>query len=181
MPTPPDFTNATALDASSLNKIGFWLVKTQVVGTAVSTVTVTNAFSADFDNYRVIYDGGTASADGAFNVQLGATATGYHYSIVYQQFNAATPLGVGAANTTAWLNAGRHSTVRNSLVIDIFNPYLSTYSGIRYSGVDYLATTGYMITGGGILNNTTSYTDLKINPGLGTITGGTIRVYGFRN
>ena len=179
--TYPVFSNGDVFYASDANAVGLWLVKTQTVGSAVSSVTVTNAFTADYDNYRVIYDGGTASTDAAFNVQLGSTATGYHYSIVYQQYNATTPVGAGAANTTSWANAGRQSTVRNSLVVDIFAPYLSTYSGIRYAGVDYLATSGFMITGGGMLNNTTSYTDLKINAGSGTITGGTVRVYGYRN
>lgn len=180
MPVPV-FTTGEVLTAANMNKVGLWLVKTQTVGTAVSSVTVTSAFSADFDNYRVVYDGGTSSTDAAFTIQLGSTATGYHYSIVYQQYNATTPLGAGATNTTSWPNAGRQSTVRNSLVLDIFAPYLSTYSGIRYAGVDYAATSGYIITGGGMLDNTTSYTDLKINAGSGTISGGTVRVYGYRN
>lgn len=181
MATPPTFSVGAVLTAAQMNAVGLWLVKTQTVGTAVTSVTVSNAFSADYDNYRIVYDGGTSSTDAAFTIQLGSTATGYHYSIVYQQYNATTPLGAGAANTTSWPNAGRQSTTRNSLVVDIFNPYLSTYSGIRYHGVDYAATSGYIITGGGMLNNTTSYTDFKINAGAGTITGGTIRVYGYRN
>lgn len=177
----PVFALGDKWEPTDANAVGLWLVKTQTVGSAVSSVSVTSAFSSNYDNYRVVYDGGTSSTDAAFTVQLGSTATGYHYSIVYQQYNAATPLGVGATNTTSWPNAGRQSTVRNSLVLDIFAPYLSTYSGIRYAGVDYAATSGFIITGGGMLNNTTSYTDLKINAGSGTISGGTVRVYGYRN
>lgn len=177
----PVFATGDVLNASDMNAVGLWLVKTQTVGSAVTSVTVTGAFSADYDNYRIIYDGGTASTNAAFNIQLGATATGYHYCIVYGQYNAATPLGVGAANTTSWPNAGRQSTARNSLVVDIFNPFLSTYSGIRYGGTDYLATTGFTITGSGMLNDTSSYTAFTINAGAGNITGGTIRVYGYRN
>ena len=56
--TYPTFTNGQVLPASDLNAIGLWLVKSQTVGTGVSSVTVSNAFSADFDNYRIIYSGG---------------------------------------------------------------------------------------------------------------------------
>ena len=181
MATPPDFSSGAVLTAAQMNGVGLWLVKTQVVGSAVSSVTVTSAFSSDYDNYRIIYSGGTASADVALAVQLGSTTTGYHYSIVYNQYSATTPLGAGATNTTAFLNAGRTSTVGNNLSVDLFGPNIASYTGARYSSTDLLATNGFMITGAGMLNNTTSYTAFTILPASGTITGGTIRVYGYRN
>jgi hypothetical protein len=179
--TYPTFNSGDVLPASDLNAIGLWLVKTQTVGSGVSSVAVTGAFSADYDNYRIIYDGGSASTNAALSLSLGSTATGYHYSIVYNQYNATTPLGAGATNTTAFLNAGRSSTVGNSLTLDLFGPFLSARTGARYNSTDYLATTGFTILGGGMLDNTTSYTAFTITPASGTITGGTIRVYGYRN
>lgn len=181
MATPPVFVNATALDASSLNAIGLWLVKTQTVGSAVSSVTVTNAFSADFDNYRVIYDGGTASANTSLSLRIGAATTGYQYALVYQQYNATTPLGTGSTTGLSFVESGRTSTVKNSLNVELFGPYLTTYTGFRSLSTDYLATSGYVVSGAGFLNNTTSYTDLVMFPQTGTITGGTIRIYGYRN
>jgi hypothetical protein len=38
-----------------------------------------------------------------------------------------------------------------------------------------------MLNTGGFLNNTTSYTAFTFTPSSGTLTGGTIRVYGYRN
>ena len=151
------------------------------MGSGVASVTVTGAFSSDYDNYRIIYDGGTGSGNVALAIQLGSTVTGYHYSIVYNQYNATTPLGAGAANTTAFLNAGRASTVRNNLNLDLFAPNIASYTGARYNSTDYLATTGFTIMGGGMLNDTTAYTAFTLLPASGTITGGTIRVYGYRN
>jgi hypothetical protein len=151
---------------------------TVTVGTSNTSVTVSGAFSSTWDNYKIIYDGGTASANVALSLQLGATVTGYHYSIVYNQYNASTPLGVAAANTTAFLNAGRASTVRNNLNIDLFAPNIASYTGARYNSTDYLATTGFTIMGGGMLNDTTSYTAFTISGA--TMTGGKIRVYGYR-
>ena len=62
MPTPPDFTAYTSLAAASLNKVGLWLVKTQAVGSGVSSVTVSSCFSADYDNYLVTVDNVDCSA-----------------------------------------------------------------------------------------------------------------------
>ena len=41
---------------------GLTLLKTQVVGSAVASVSVTSAFSATYENYLIIYSGGAGSA-----------------------------------------------------------------------------------------------------------------------
>jgi hypothetical protein len=41
MATPPDFSSGAVLTAAQMNSVGLWLVKTQTVGTAVSSVAVT--------------------------------------------------------------------------------------------------------------------------------------------
>jgi hypothetical protein len=46
-----------AVGASS----GLTLVKSQVIGTTVSTVTVTNAFSATYNTYKIVINGGVGS------------------------------------------------------------------------------------------------------------------------
>jgi hypothetical protein len=77
MATPPDFTTGAVLTAAQMNAVGLWLVKTQTVGSAVPDVTVTDAFSADYDNYKILYTGGTASgAVGPLNMKLGSSTTG---------------------------------------------------------------------------------------------------------
>jgi hypothetical protein len=52
MATPPDFTNGTALDASSLNAVGLWRIATTSFSSAPS-VEIQNCFSSDFRNYKV--------------------------------------------------------------------------------------------------------------------------------
>lgn len=179
--TYPVFSTGDPWPASDANAIGLWLVKTQTVGTAVTSVTVSNAFSANFDNYRIIYDGGTASGNTSLSLRMGATTTGYQYALVYQQYNATTPLGAGSTTGASFVESGRTSTVKNSLNVELFSPFLSTYTGFRSLSTDYLSTTGFVVSGSGFLNNSTSYTDLVMFPQSGTITGGTIRIYGFRN
>jgi len=181
MATPPDFVAGSVLTAAQMNKIGGWLVKTEAVGTAVSSVVVSGAFSTDYQHYRVIYAGGTASAAAYLLITLGSTATGYYYG-----FNNTTYAGAnspaGATNTTAWV-AGACSSVSNLADVDIYNPFNADetlYTGKFLSVIN--GVTGFNSTVGGHLNNTTSYTAFTLAPQAGTtITGGTVYVYGYRD
>ena len=68
MATPPTFSSGAVLTAAQMNSVGMWLVKTQTVGTAVSSVTVTGAFSADYDNYLILMSGGTGSDSASISI-----------------------------------------------------------------------------------------------------------------
>ena len=180
MTTPPTFSVGQTLTSAQMNAVGLWLVKSQTVGTGVSSVTVSNAFSADYDNYKIIYDGGSCSTNISLSFKLGAATSGYLYAIVFNQYTSATPSGLASGAGSSFPDAGRASTDGNSMILDVVSPYLSRRTGFRASSTDYAAA-GYIISGGGFLNNTNSYTDFTIAPNAGTITGGTIRVYGYRN
>jgi hypothetical protein len=175
----PDFSPGEVLTAAAMDSIGLWLVKTQTIGTAVASVTVTGAFSADYENYRIIISGGVASATTVLQTQLGAAATGYYYGGDARTYAGVT-LNVQGANVTNWY-AGEGSV--NTLEMDIVvkNPFTaknSTFTG-QFANA---RTDGYWLAMGGYLANTTSYTAFTITPSGGaTLTGGTIRVYGFRN
>lgn len=181
MAVPPDFVAGQVLTAAQMNKVGLWLIKTQAVGTAVSSVAVTGAFSADYEHYRIIYAGGVSSTSNYLLLTLGATATGYYYG-----FNATTYAGAnspaGGNNTTSWIG-GYGTTVTNSLDVDVYRPQLADetlYRGQFTAAIN--GTTGYGGAIAGHLNNTTQYTDFTIAPqATVTITGGTIYVYGYRD
>ena len=55
---------------------GLVLVKAQTIGSAVSSVEVTGAFSSTYDNYLITLEGGVASTNVGLRLTLGATATG---------------------------------------------------------------------------------------------------------
>jgi hypothetical protein len=179
MATPPDFTAGAVLTANQMDAVGLWLVKTQAVGTGVSSVTVTDAFSADYDNYLITLAGGSASADGDFQMTLGATASGYYFALPYANYSG----GSAVANTNngaSWQFVGSSKTTLSTVNINVFGPFLSNETAI--SGI-YIGASASGVAGafGGFLNNTTSYTSFTLTPNAGTITGGTIRVYGYRN
>jgi hypothetical protein len=177
----PDFSPGEVLTAAAMDSIGLWLVKTQTIGTAVASVTVTDAFSADFDNYKIIISGGVGSTGGAtLNMTLGATATGYYFGAIAMNFGVASLSSLNGNNITSWSRAGIANTITLNGEIELFSPNLAKRT--HYNG-RYLqsVTTGNAVVSGGLLDDATQYTAFTLTAASGTITGGTIRVYGYRN
>ena len=156
---------------------GLTLIKTQTIGSAVSSVAVTSAFSATYNNYKILISGGVASITANMTLQLGATATGYYYSSTGRTFSD-TGISSGVSNFSSFAGVTRSTSVTVSANIELENPFLADETIIRYGNVD-ISTSGSMSWGAGWLNNTTSYTDFTIAPTSGTYTGGTIYVYGY--
>ena len=157
------------------------LVKAQTVGTTVGSVAVTDAFSATYDNYKITYTGGLASTGGGITMILGATVTGYYSSIIFgSSYGASGPTYAGSANTASWTFMGIASTASASVNAEINCPFLTVNTLMSHSRSD-AATAGTAGTGQGYLANSTSYTGFTLTPASGTLTGGTVRVYGYAN
>lgn len=157
---------------------GLRLVKKQTIGSGVSTVAVTSAFSSTYDNYRIIISGGVASTFIGINFTLGATATGYYRGGSYQTYASASSTAVNTSNGTSWPSVAVASTNSIELNMDLFNPNTAKVTTARWNYVA-TTTTGEFAQAGGFLNNTTQYTDFTLTPSGGTLTGGTIYVYGY--
>jgi len=157
---------------------GLVLVKSQTIGSAVSSVTVSNAFSATYDNYLISLEGGVASTSVGLRLTLGATVTGYYFAGVYLQYTSTTVAGQYGGGTN-W-EIGYGSTNALSAEIVLGSPNLAKVTTFRSRGAD-TGTTGYMNLYNGFLNNSTQYTAFTIATTTGTMTGGTIRVYGYKN
>jgi hypothetical protein len=171
-----------AIDATvfGLGGSGLTLVKSQAVGTTVSSVTLTGAFSATYDNYRVIYADGTGSNLGYITVQLrtgAATAiTNYYSSIIGAAFSGAAVGAAGFSNTSGWGYAASTDPGDFQLLdLEIRLPFLTKKT--LFFGNSMLINQP-MITGG-FHDSATSYDQLVITPPSGTFTGGTIYVYGY--
>lgn len=175
--TFPAFTAGEVLTAADMNAVGLWLVKTQTIGTAVTSATVTDAFSSTYDNYLITVSGGVASTSDYLNIQLGSANTNYRYNYIYGNL-ASTVATAGATNAITFLYAGWANTSMLSAEIFIGNPYAAKMTTCRAfagkSGNDAGMFSGVQV-------DTTSFTSFKVNIGSGTMTGGTIRVYGYRN
>ena len=154
---------------------GLTFVKSQVVGSAVASVQVTSAFSASYDNYIITYNNGSSSATDQMNMIVGATTSGYYYNITGTTWNA-TFSGNGSTTNANWPYVGETNSVNGVTVYaQISSPFLAKRTEITSR---YMTTVG-AYTMQGMLDNTTSYTSFTFSPNAGTITGGTIRVYGY--
>jgi hypothetical protein len=153
------------------------LISATTVGTAVTSVTVNDAFSATYDNYFITYNDGAASATNNLELRLGATTTGYYWNIVGNTWSP-TASNTGGTNSSAFAYTGSHnSTTGSNAVITVQSPFLAKRTVIQSQHVE--TTGGFSMNG--MLNNTTSYTSFILLAGSGNLTGGTIRVYGYAN
>jgi hypothetical protein len=170
-----DATVSTALGGAYP---GLRLIKKQTIGTGVSSVTVTSAFSATYDNYKIIVSGGNASADGDIKLTLGATASGYFQALIYSAFSGPGVTSAVVNNGASWQYAGSHRTTTNSLNCELFNPFNTDETLVN--GV-YVGAKNGSVSGNasGFLDNSTSYTAFTLTASSGTLTGGTIYVYGY--
>ena len=154
------------------------LISSTTVGTSVTSVTVTNAFSATYENYLVLFNGGTNTIQTALAVTLGTSVASYNGILSYGSFGTVgTPASTGDSSASAFTYAGGGDVNGIFLNATLLNPFLAKYTRINSS---YQATneSGFYT---GIHKVATSYTDLKITSTSGTMTGGTIRVYGYKN
>jgi hypothetical protein len=174
----PSFASGEVLTAADMNAVGLWLVKTQTIGTGVASVTVTGAFSTDYDNYRVIYQMGDSSATAELRLTFNnSTGTTYSHGGVYVQYGSITVFGETANNVNTGIRVGNTNVDLSSCVFDIFSPFLTTPTHVTSNHAD--AT--FWSVRGGRDSNVASQTAFTLTPGGGTLTGGTIRVYGYRN
>ena len=156
---------------------GLVLVSSTTIGSAVSSVTVSNAFSSTYDNYKVLLSGGVGSASTIeLRLTFGATATNYYYATYTIAFATGTAT-TSAGNNTTFIPAGGASTTSINSEMEIISPNLAEQTFV-YSRSMWNDGTGWQ---NGYLNNTTAYTAFTLTTSTGTLTGGTIKVYGYRN
>lgn len=155
---------------------GLRLVKKQTIGTGVSSVTVTGAFSATYENYKIVVSGGATSAITDFYLNLGASNTGYYYSYLYANYNSSAA-AAGAANAGSWRYVGGGDANQLHCNLDLINPFLAKSTNLVNASFSY--STSYSGSTNGIHVPATSYTSFTFTPSGGTITGGTIYVYGY--
>jgi hypothetical protein len=176
----PDFSPGEVLTAAAMDSIGLWLVKTQTIGTTVSSVTVSDVFSADFDAFKIIITGGVGSTSTTMRLQLGATTSGYYaaYNRVTYSTGAAAPASDNNAANFSRCGFATTDTLNGNF--ELLQPF-ATKRTIFQGAFIAAGVTDNAGTASGFLNDATSYTAFTISLATGTMTGGIIRVYGYRN
>ena len=183
------FVSGQVLTAQQLNDSyaavgGLRLIKTVTVGTAVTTVNVTSCFDTTYANYRVSWSGITASDDGAsmqFKMLVSTTAnTNGMYGNTYYVVNGTTA-ALTAATAVSNGAAGECGSLSNAYVnagwVDVMQPNIASATYTNFLGAD----DNYLRFGAYTVRNTTQYDGIQLLPVSGTLTGGTIRIYGYAN
>ena len=159
---------------------GLTLISTTTIGTTVSSVAITGVFSSTYDNYRIIVSGGTASTATSISLKLGATTTGYYAGYPRVAFSGATDANLSDNNAASFTRFAAGNTNGLAANFDLLAPNLANLTIINGQSLTQTAlSNGGM--GSGYLDNTTAYTDFTLTTASGTITGGTIKVYGYAN
>ena len=174
-----DSAETTGLKWAAPSSGALTLIKKQTIGSAVSSVTVSDAFSSTYDNYKVIVTGGAGSTNINMFLTLGATNSGYYYAGTYIQYSGSG--GTIYQNSNAnYFDSGYASANGLSIDLEIQSPNLAKRTSFltRTARQD---TTGYVHNYQGFLDNATQYTAFTLTTNTGTVTGGEIRVYGYQN
>lgn len=169
-----DVLTAADLNASS----GLVLVKTQSIGSGVSSVTVTGAFSATFDNYRIVADCPTSGSATGY-LKFGSATTGYYWAHI--NCNTSGTVGTdGGANDSSFGQVTVGRSTGFIMLVDVGYPFLTERTTINSFGSDTRTTSPTPLRyTGGFLNDATSYTAFTLE--VSNMSGGTIRVYGYNN
>jgi hypothetical protein len=156
---------------------GLTLVKSQAIGTAVTSVEVTEAFSANYNHYEIIVSGGvTSTASTGMKIQFGATTANYRYGLIYQNLGSNAVVGYSAAGSSIEYIGGANSN-QLSLHMKVANPFLTRNTSTQSMFVN--GSEGGVNTG--VLLDNNSYTSFKLSTiAAGNWTGGTVSVYGYR-
>ena len=168
----------TAADANLMANSGLVYVTSATVGSGVSSVTVSGAFNSTYDNYVVIYTGGVNSVNCGLSLALGSSTTQYYNTLIYGSYAGTGPSFATTNNNRVWWAwAGGGSSDAIFLNVTLLSPFASKFTrimGQTYDGVD---NAGAMQ---GIHKVAASYSAFTITTDAGTMTGGTVTVYGYR-
>jgi len=172
------FTTGEVLTAADTNTYlansGLVFVKSQTVGSGVASVTVSDAFSATYDNYLIVDNGGSMSVDTAYRLTFGASATLYYGVMIYGSFLGGA-VNNASGNNLAYVEFAGGSQTRNGY-IELQSPFLTKNTEIR-TRVRYGTVYGTCVA---LHGDPSSFTSFTLTPAGGTMTNGTISVYGYR-
>ena len=142
-----------------------------------SSTVFSSVFSATYQAYLVTFTNVLATVGDDFNLQLGATTTGYYYGGSGAAPTGGTAAVVAGSNVASFRVSTANATKYTGGNLWLYNPFLSTettYQTVRINP----DTTGNMVTIQGFLNNTTSYTAFTMAMASGSFSSGTINIYG---
>jgi hypothetical protein len=180
-----DSTLGTALN----NKLraGLVLIKTQAITAGAASVTITDAFNTNFDNYKIIFSNIKMNGIAQAQFQMGTSNTGYYST---NTLGSASGYGVatGTMNFESQSNASTYDTgmlagsttdVTSGGNLEIQNAFLTASTAIQHQSTDARTNGVGTRSGSGFHNVATSYTSFTFLVSGTTFASGNIAVYGY--
>ena len=168
---------------TAVGNSGLVYVTSATIGTGVSSVVLTNCFNSTYENYRLVVNiTSNSSSNSSLTLRMrdsGGTdsTSNYFFGFIY-----AIP-STGAVSSAGNTSGSYYDYAVNCLgtsgggaSIDILKPFLAqvtVFTGGSPRGDLVGSTSGYHNVG-------SSYVSLSLTSGGGTVTGGTVAVYGYR-
>jgi hypothetical protein len=183
--TFPSFSSGEVLRAADMNAVGLWVVGATTSGTAVSTITLDNIFTAQYNAYKIVMSGGSASTGNILSMQLldssgNVVNTGYYETFIYSAYSGSSVLAANGNNLSNFQRFG--GAIATSGVIgmcDLINPFLATptiYTGAPRAD----AAGGNAGQSIGQQSSATSCRGIRLTVSTGTVTGVNVTAYGYR-
>lgn len=149
------------------------------IGSGNTSVTVSNAFSSTYDVYRVQIEVNDTNGTASNTLQLsGITGSNYFTGGSYGSWGGATQTGYGPAVMTSWVaSANTVNGANTQITWEVANPNVARR---KHGTIFSQAGNGHMSMNV-ICSSTSTSTGFVLAKAGDTMTGGTIRVYGYRN
>ena len=163
------------------NKVGLDHLHTETF-TSTATVSINDVFSADYDNYKILfYAKGSTNLGYTLKMRASGSDEGgsvYDVAIVYN--NGASVFGGDTQNTTGILLGSTSTLANNFATIDILRPNVAIETALTVDVSNWSATAQRKNVTGILVQTSTQYDGFSLIPSTGNITG-QLNVYGYKD
>lgn len=181
----PTFSLGDKWEPTDANAVGLWKITS--VNLSLTSVVVSNCFSSNYDNYRLVIDGIGSNPDGALLIQMtsGGSAPSQGWQWAYRGLYANGSSADVSLGSSTYAETGAYTGVANSPIgsvsMDIFNPNRPQRTFVLSNAISYAGVNFFIRNGGGACDTTAVYDGFRLyfNSGA-TFTHGKVTVYGYR-
>ena len=162
------------------------LVSSTAVGSSLSTVDITNVFNSTFDNYKIIYSNYTSSAANAgvrMRLRTGTvdSSSNYYWAGWFVRYTSTSSGFDRSGGASTFFDMGSCDVTASALSFELYSPNLSAFTLLSTQPTAASSIDQYIIQRAGVFRTTTQFTGFQLFANVGTLSGGTIRVYGYNN
>lgn len=181
-PTAAAGTNTTQVATTAFVQAasGLTLITTQSFS-AVSSVSVNNCFSGDYDNYRIIITMSTTQTDApTMRLRAGgadSSAASYNTRRIYTLISTGSSNGDGSATETSF-KLGSADTTKGLIALDVTLPQAAERTAMFAHSIGVASGgNGYFTYAAGVFNAATQFDGFSI---LNATMTGSLSVFGYR-